>query len=84
MRELLHYYKYFINKLFIKEIDIMDSLMTIKITERSRGLLVANEDGTREVVISAQVSSKATEEQNQKLMEEIKEVYRNYRSSIKW
>lgn len=62
----------------------MDSLMVIKVTERSRGLLVANDDGTREVVVSAQVSSKATEEQNEKLMEEIKEAYRNYRSSIKW
>ena len=84
MRRILHYCKYFINNLFIKEIDIMDSLMVIKVTERSRGLLVANDDGTREVVVSAQVSSKATEEQNEKLMEEIKEAYRNYRSSIKW
>lgn len=84
MRVILHYCKYFINNLFIKEIDIMDSLMVIKVTERSRGLLVTNDDGTREVVVSAQVSSKATEEQNQNFMEEIKEAYRNYRSSIKW
>ena len=84
MRVILHYYKYFINNLFIKEIDVMDSLMVIKITERSRGLLVTNDDGTRDVVVSAQVCSKATEEQNEKLMEAIKEAYRNYRSSIKW
>ena len=47
-------------------------------------ILVTNDDGTRDVVVSAQVCSKATEEQNQKLMEAIKEAYRNYRSSIKW
>lgn len=48
--------------------------MIIKVTEKSRGLLITNEDGTREVVVSVSILSKATEELNQKLMNDIMEV----------
>lgn len=58
--------------------------MIIKVTEKSRGLLITNEDGTREVVVSVSILSKATEELNQKLMNDIMEVYKNYRESVKW
>lgn len=58
--------------------------MIIKVTEKSRGLLITNEDGTREVVVTATVVAKATEEQNQKLMQELKEIYKKYSDSVKW
>lgn len=62
----------------------MDSVMIIKVTEKSKGLLVTNEDGTREVAVHVNVMNKATEQQNQQLMQDIKEVYEKYRSSVKW
>ena len=62
----------------------MDSVMIIKVTEKSKGLLVTNEDDTREVAVHVNVMNKATEQQNQQLMQDIKEVYEKYRSSVKW
>ena len=62
----------------------MDSVMIIKVTEKSKGLLVTNEDGAREVAVHVNVTNKATEQQNQQLMQDIKEVYEKYRSSVKW
>lgn len=61
----------------------MDSVMVIKVTEKSMGLLVINEDATREVAVIANVMNKATEQHNQQLMQDIKEVYEKYRSSVR-
>ena len=60
----------------------MDSSMIIKITAKTMGVLVENPDRTREFVVTATVLEKATETQNQQLMEELKVAYEKYRSSV--
>lgn len=60
----------------------MDSSMIIKITAKTMGVLVENPDRTREFKVTATVLENATEEQNQKLMEELKVAYEKYRNSV--
>lgn len=60
----------------------MDSSMIIKITAKTMGVLVENPDRTREFKVTATVLENATEEQNQKLMQELKVAYEKYRNSV--
>lgn len=60
----------------------MDSSMIIKITAKTMGVLVENPDRTREFVVTATVLEKATETQNQQLMQELKVAYEKYRNSV--
>ncbi len=57
--------------------------MIIKVTEKSRGLLVTHEDATREVVVSVTIDSRATESENEKFMKDVKELYKKYRESLR-